>query len=190
MIKGNLTYLLAALICCNSIIIVELSGQGWEHVYSYVSYNNYDILETNDAGFITAGITNSPNDVILIKTDAQGDILWQKTYEVPNNDAVEGLVQLGDNGFAFTGSNADWGGANHAWASLTRTDSLGNELWTKYIEIDYPVPYDLFGSQGTAITETDDGGLVFTSVIWGDGFTFSHIIKTDLDGNQMWFKNI
>ena len=166
-------------------IMTTLAAQGWEKNYGYIANDAKDVLETSDGGFATMG-SLYPNKV-LVKTDADGNLLWQSTLDSLSGAYTGGgLVELSDRGFAFAGVKTDWSIANHAWASLTRTDSLGNELWRKHLEIDFPVPYNLIGSQGTSVVIAEDGGLVFTSIIWGDGFEYSHIIKTDIDGNELW----
>ena len=69
---------------------LTLWGQGWERYY--VNGNDSMIVgsiqsisavqQTSDGGFITCGSVISQNwtnhDIVLIKTDINGDTLWQK----------------------------------------------------------------------------------------------------------------
>ena len=40
------------------------------------------------------------DDVWLVKTDASGNMLWNRTYGGPNNDDAYSMIQTNDGGFA------------------------------------------------------------------------------------------
>jgi hypothetical protein len=99
------------------------NGKGIEHAYALVS--------TTDGGYAVAGFTTTANveeaDCLLIKTDASGNMQWNKTYGSQYADAAYTMVQTTDGGYALAGSwsyltNHYLGGS--VW--LIKTDSEGN----------------------------------------------------------------
>ena len=57
-------------------------------------------IKTRDGGFVAAFLKNNKNnaDGILIKTDSQGNPLWE--YEEPGR-AIVNIVEMDDGGIAF-----------------------------------------------------------------------------------------
>ena len=73
------------------IILAEPTfGQGWGKSFGE-SYDDqgYSVQQTTDGGYIITGWTNSygngENDVLLIKTDSDGNLSTHTTIELPNN---------------------------------------------------------------------------------------------------------
>src|SRR5262249_20739313 len=73
-------------------------------------------------------------DCWLIKTDADGNIQWQKTYGGSLDDYPYFVHRFVDGTIAFTGSTfskngdvTDQHGLGDIW--LVKTDSIGNMLW-------------------------------------------------------------
>jgi hypothetical protein len=67
----------------------------------------------------------------LVKADAQGNVLWNRTYALALEEAAAYcLIKTSDGGFALAGTV--WSGSldsHDAW--LVKTDRYGNELWNK-----------------------------------------------------------
>ena len=65
------------------------------------------IERTHDGGILMVGAGGgSSPDVLLVKTDADGRVQWEKTFEVGTNTLSTGLAvrQLSDNSYVVTGS--------------------------------------------------------------------------------------
>ncbi len=145
----------------------------------------YSVIETNDAGFMIAGFTNSFGagnyDYWLVKTDSNGEMMWNQTYGGTSWDEARSVIQLNDGGYAIAGMTASFGaGSNDFW--LVRTDVNGNIEWNQtYGEESYEKAYSL--------VETYDGGFALAGYISYSVFENDFLlVKTNEIGNMQWNK--
>lgn len=73
------------------------------------------LIQTSDGGFAFIGNTKSFSkaggfDIWLIKTDANGNAVWDNTYGTDSNENTKSLVQTADGGIVFVATK-DSGGA-------------------------------------------------------------------------------
>lgn len=91
----------------------------------------YSVQQTEDGGYIVAGWTGSygagNSDAWLIKTDANGNMLWSKTFGGGVADWAYSVQQTKDGGFIIAG-NTYFFGANGSDAWLIKTDANGNTI--------------------------------------------------------------
>lgn len=85
---------------------------------------------------ILAGSTNSYGvasyNVWLIKTDSNGNELWNNTFGGHGNSDTSFVQQTLEGGYIIAGSTNSYGaGLYYPW--LTKTDANGNELWNRTI---------------------------------------------------------
>lgn len=145
-----------------------------------------DVKQTDDGGFILTGYTErseTGKDVWLLKTDNNGELLWEKTFGNDNHDHGSEVVQTSDEGYIIVG-NADHTGGPHGDVWLIKTDSNGNKLWDKK-----------FGgvghNHGSSVLQTLDGGYIIIGSSFVNQETESYdlwIIKTDNNGEMLWDK--
>jgi hypothetical protein len=142
------------------------------------------LIQTSDGGYALAGYTYSfdadLNDFYLVKTDAAGNILWNKTYGGADYEEALSLVETSDGGFALVGYTHPPASADYdVW--LVKTDSSGNVEWNKA----YGGPNI---DRGQSVVQTADGGyaVICSTNSFGAGDTDFWLIKVDAYGNIQW----
>jgi hypothetical protein len=155
---------------------VAFGGYDWDGAYS--------LVECSGGGFAIAGSTISyavgGNDMWLIRTDANGNHLWNETYDNLGTEACYSVVECSGGGFALVGEAygaAGW----EAW--LVRTDANGNHLWDETYggtDDDY----------GRCVVECSGGGFAIAgdTESLGAGNSDVWLIRTDANGNQLWIQ--
>ena len=158
-------------------IKTDVSGnQVWKNTYSgNNTYWAYDVQQTEDRGYIVVGQTTSPNsgvDAWLVKTDENGNQVWEMALGGNDSEAAFSVQQTSDGGFIIAG----YSGFN-AW--LLKTFSSGRQAWEKS-----------FSGWARSVQQTADGGYILAGTIGSfDGITNNVLlIKTDRNGNQEWEK--
>jgi hypothetical protein len=95
----------------------------------------------NLAGVNTVGFWGESN-IWLMKLDAAGNILWQKTYGGLGYDDGYDIIAMPDGGFALSGTEATPTGMYDMW--VCRIDSIGTIIWEKTFGYgDYEYAYSL-----------------------------------------------
>lgn len=86
------------------------------------------VQQASDGGYIIAGETQSfgsgAKDVYLIKTDANGNALWTKTFGGTNDDMGNFVQQTSDNGYVIAGYTKSMDAGEKDFY-LLKIDSLG-----------------------------------------------------------------
>ena len=138
------------------------------------------VIQTSDNGFAVGGYTKDvtaeeyDRDFLLVKTDANGKMEWNRTYELMRYDMIGGFVETSDGGFAIAGESS------RVW--LMKTDETGKITWKQtYGSGDV-------GGRPYSIIETPDGKFVIAGSTWtvGEGGTNVWLVKTDQSGNMEW----
>ena len=148
----------------------------------------YSIQQTIDEGYIITGSTYSSfsagkYDAWLIKTNADGDTLWTKTFGEFDSEYSYSVQQTADEGYIITGSKATFdGNGSDVW--LIKTDADGDTLWTKTF-------YGYYSTNcGKSIQQTEDEGYIIVGFTeawdYSDGFIW--LIKTNASGDTLWTK--
>jgi hypothetical protein len=154
-------------------------GTGWDVAFS--------VQQTSDGGYIMAGYTDSFGaggaDIFLIKTDANGNIIWAKTYGGTNDDTASSVQQTSDGGYIVAGITYSLG-AGGGDIILIKTDANGNIQWAKTYggtRWDY----------ASSVQQTSDGGYIVSGGTYSFGAGWDDdifLIKTDANGNIQWAK--
>lgn len=170
------------------LIKTDANGnQSWSKVFSDSEIAN-SVQQTSDGGYILTGYTGlykdstSDTDGFLIKTDANGNQLWNKRFGGKMADSINSVQQTSDGGYILAGYTRSYGaGGSDAW--LIKTDANGNEQWNRV---------KTFGGSGNdvvnSVRQTSDGGYIFVGGTepYGAVKPDVWVIKTDADGNEQW----
>jgi hypothetical protein len=156
----------------------------WYKTYGGTSGDSGDdVKQTNDGGFIIVGLTESygkgNSDIWLIKTDAEGNEEWNKTYGGKNIDFGTEVIQTSDGGYLILGPINYLDYYHSTW--MIKTDPEGNELWNTSIggpEAEFIQSFQ----------QTSDGGyiLVGYTTSYGKGEADVWLVKTDSNGTEQW----
>lgn len=172
----------------------------------------YGATLTTDSGIVIAGFSEAEDkdmigmnkgsyDVLVVKYDQQGALLWKKRYGGSYFDEARAIVPTGDNSVVLAGYNnsadgdfADIGKAeNDQWegdAFIMKIGSDGEVLWKKGLQ----------GSRNDvahALSRCPDGGFIvcgetssadghFPST--GKGWVDVFVAKTDSRGKVLWVR--
>lgn len=149
------------------------------------------VQETNDGGYVIVGSTSSFGNltqVWLIKTDANGDTLWTKTFGGISSDYGHSIQQTTDGGYIIVGSTASLMPNTNSYLSdgyIIKTDVNGDTMWTRTFGTN-----NGFQEFGTFGRETNDGGYIITGVSHNSFSRTRHshilLIKTDINGDTLW----
>jgi hypothetical protein len=128
-------------------LLMRIDKQGsrrWEKTFSGGANDAPQaLLATPDGGVIMLGNTLSFGaggyDIWLIKTDADGNKLWEKTFGGPNDDFGVALLAPAEGGWLIAGTK-DISGSSQYQAWLIRLDEAGNLLWEKTLEYETGQP--------------------------------------------------
>jgi hypothetical protein len=174
----------------SDIYLVKTDTDGneiWSRIYGGSRMDEgYSVCQTKDRGYIIAGWTDSfgkgKDDVYLIKTDDNGNMIWSRTFGGSRMDQGYSVRQTTDGGYIIAGRTDSFGkGKDDVY--LIKTDNNGNMIWSR-----------TFGGksrdQGNSVRQTVDGGYV----VAGSTFSYSgkdsdvYLIKTEADGREVWHK--
>ncbi len=202
-------------------LVVRTDGVGdtlWTRSYLGNNYGNLmEVQETSDSGFVIAGQckqnSQDMTDAWLIRTDANGDTLWTRTYGGPEHRGANSVQIASDGGYILAGKINVNGQAD---VHLIRTDVNGDTLWTRnyggdgsQLANDVQIMGDgyIVGTTGMGLLRVDSNGdslwnqqsyseypfSLYSVKVLGDGGTIivggsdnAELIRTDAFGDTLW----
>ena len=156
----------------------KYGGAGGDH--------NAQVDVTPDGGFFVAGVTASfgagPNgDFWVLRLDATGNIIWQKTYGGSGTEYAYSMKSTSDGGAVVAGyTNSFGGGGAYIW--VLRLDANGNVVWQK-----------TYGGSGDEVAYsvelTPDGFVVAGWTGVSATVSYVEVLRLNANGNVLWQKS-
>ena len=174
----------------SDVYVIKLDENGnkvWEKTYGG-SGDDYafSIQQTTDGGYIVAGYTSSFGegnyDFYIIKLDANGNKLWEKTFGGSYNDKAYSIQQTTDGGYIVAGSTISFGeGGSDVY--VIKLDKNGDKVWEKTFG-------GIADDEAKSIQQTTDGGYIVAGYTFsfGEGGSDVYVIKLYENGNESWEK--
>ncbi|MDD4369386.1 MAG: hypothetical protein PHP39_10705 [Oscillospiraceae bacterium] len=173
------------------VYLVKLDSSGniiWEKTYGGAASDcGYSLLQLADGGFLIAGNTESFGagnpDVYLLRTDAGGEMIWQKTYGGSGSDYGWSMVEVSGGGYIIAGEKEVAGEHGSGFtAYLLKVDTDGNQLWENTYGNGSASSF--YGASRVA------DGYVLTGKIESAGGYDLYVVKTAEDGSFVWEKTV
>jgi hypothetical protein len=140
---------------------------------------------SHDGNYLICGETTTYDttrmgDMLLIKTDTSGNIIWENHYgSLAEEDLAVSFVETIDHGFALAGSRTLPG--PDEYMNIIKVDSTGSFQWQKIIG----------GPDGDmiwSIISTSDGNILIAGNKSYGQSSRPYLAKLDLSGNFLWQK--
>ena len=157
---------------------------GWLQTFDQGTVNaTYAIVATHDGGAVAATTIGSfpeTGQILIIKTDAAGNVSWNKTLQ-HNAYSVTSIVETPDHGLVLTTASQE---VIPGGFLVIKLDPSGNEVWARLFKNGELV-------KSTTVGTTSDGGLIIAGSVYRNispaqplwnGF----VTKTNADGLEQW----
>jgi hypothetical protein len=187
------------------MIKTDASGNKlWDKFFNELHIGRYNpVQQTSDSGYIIVGRRNpfsfpQLDFFQLIKTDANGNMIWNKTFGDGSFTSKQGgsIQQTDDGGYIIAGIKKANITSETKGALLIKADANGNMVWDTILEEYY---VDVLTD---SVQQTSDGGYIIASIaierwdynyekgaLGGNyGDTYILLIKTDANGNKLWVR--
>jgi PGF-CTERM protein len=158
----------------------------WNRTFGGTEHEEaYSVQQTSDGGYILAGSIGSVSaldyDFWLVKTDSNGNELWNKILKLSAPEGACPVQQTSDGGYIIAGYTRGDVGYTRGDFWLVKTDSNGNELWNKTFGGAEP-------EWAYSVQQTSDDGYIIAGYkrlmdVSGKDFW---LVKTDSNGNKQW----
>lgn len=174
------------------VYLIKTDAQGNEAWHQLFGGINGDggrcVQQTTEGGFIIAGNTYSygagSTDVYLIKTDAQGNETWSRTFGGHEVEKGRSVQQTEDGGYIIAGYTSSFGVGSYDFY-LIKTDAQGHEIWSQTFG-------GIWADMAYSVQQTNDGGYIIAGIKYYNSMMVMppdcdfYLVKTDQDGNEIW----
>ena len=179
------------------LLKTDLNGNmEWDKTYGGNSSEiAWSVQQTSDGGYILAGEAypygGTYSDCWLVKTDPNGEMEWNKTYDVGWNDAALCVRQTTDGGYIFAGYILSYydeisrARVGQAW--VFKTDNHGEIEWSVGFS---GTPGLSNWAQASSVKETSDGGYIVAGYATFEGQTGMVLLKTHSKGSGFDWKGV
>mgnify|MGYP000474701850 FL=1 len=159
----------------------------WSKTYGTPNHDfPLKLAQFPEGGYLLSGKTwNAENkfQAYILKTDSQGNEIWQKDIGDQNYNCVEDIIVMDNSSFIISGTKGPEDNHGNIWFANFNTD--GDLIWEK-----------TFGETKMACSESlkklPDGGFVMAGQISEKGIPDSDlwVFRFDKNGEKIWDKQI
>ncbi len=174
----------------HDILLTKFDTNGnhlWSRTFGIADYFDIanELIATAD-GYVltgtTAGFGSGGNDMIVLKYNLSGNLIWSKTLGSSGNEGGNYIAMTNDGGYLVVGTTNTYtaGGTD---ILLAKFSSSGNLLWNKVIGGDHD-------DSGSGLLVDRNGDIVVAGGTTGFGVSGSDVfvIKLNSTGNLIWSK--
>jgi len=169
------------------ILLIKTDENGteeWERTHGGAGSDfAEDVCQTPDGGYIIVGGTQSYGagfrDIWILKTDGEGNELWNRTFGTDDDDRANSVCVTSDGAYAVVGNIQINAGFNDIWFS--KIDRNGTLVWNRQFG-------SIYGNDGIYVEETKDKGFIILGTYASTNTLKDDIwlLKTNATGGEQW----
>ncbi|MGD0204574.1 MAG: PQQ-binding-like beta-propeller repeat protein [Candidatus Bathyarchaeia archaeon] len=169
--------------------VAKINSQGaliWQKTIGGEDLNKlFSAIATPD-GFVLFGLTysnaNEESNAWVVKLDANGNVVWNKTYGNATYTAATASALAPDGNYMVAGYTNSRGDNNYDFL-LMQIDPNGNMIWNE--------TYGGTGSQeASAMTKASDGYVIVGDTQSPNSNIHAWVVKVDWNGTMLWAKTV
>jgi hypothetical protein len=156
----------------------------WSNIYS----DEYEtrcaaIAPSYDGGIVLCGDSKvnqqDSQDILVLKVDSLGSPIWSRILDLGNDEIPHDICLAHGHSYVIAGSKVS-ASNNLSTGFLTKIDSIGNILWTRY--------YGSTGFTGLVTIENylHDGFITVGSTVSADSGNDAYLVRLDSLGEMIW----
>jgi VCBS repeat-containing protein len=161
----------------------------WIKSFSAGSGGAASVVQTSDGGYVIAGSTTVAatgyTGVSLIKTDAFGTMVWNKTFRgTTSNDGAASVQQTSDGGYIVAGYTTpiSLNAATYRAVLMIKTDANGDLDTSFSVDGQTTIGGATNNDYAYCVRQTSDGGYVIAGKTYLSGYYDAWLIKTLANG--------
>jgi hypothetical protein len=170
------------------VLLVRFDADGdtlWTRFYGGDREDfGWDLVEAPAGGFFIAGFTEAPTegreDVLVLRVDASGGVLWERTFGGPGRDRAWSATLAADGGIVIAAETErmERGGRD---AYILNVGADGETRWARTLDV--PGDQRVF-----SVARTDDDAYVVTGTSGTDSRATRdvYVARIDAEGNTTW----
>ena len=189
---------------------VKLDSNGtkqWRRFFGGSSTDTaYDVIETDDNGYLIVGLSDSKDvditsnkgayDFWVVKVDSNGTLVWEKSYGGSETDQAYGIAKSSNGNFIITGDsrsnnidvNSNYGSSD-IWTIMI--NPLGEIIWKKnYGGSSFDTSKAVISSRNGGYYIVGNSRSADNDVSSNKGNNDVWVLKVDDSGNIEWKKSI
>lgn len=173
--------------------LVKLNNQGfieWNKSYDDLStYNHYygeSIAESPDGGYVITGYSSNSYGyapAYLFKVDADGNRVWDKTFNLGENQYFNEVIATADGGYVAVGGIDSMLNSDSDASLVVKLSGEGLVEW------EHQQPLTGSGRNARSVLPAEDGGYIVSGMLRQDQDQLAFVMKLNADGETLWEQN-